>query len=183
VSAVHVTLVFEPYLWSYGFVSKLRFLVLPCQSSFLRFGLGPLIPCVGAVDFALSPNYFLFPVFSVSSGAPGKASTWRRKCPASKLTESSNSMRQDSGSPPRLNFVELVLLPPSRLFGFSAPMLWCCFLFALSGLFYSGARSRAVFLIGLQSSLWPLLLSVLAPSGVGLALDSHTISCPLLLPC
>jgi hypothetical protein len=62
-------LVFELDLWSDDFVSKLRFLVLPCRSSFLQFSLGSLISCVGAVDFALSLNYFLFPVFSVSSGA------------------------------------------------------------------------------------------------------------------
>jgi hypothetical protein len=64
-----LSLSFELDLWSYDFVSKLRFSVIPCQSSFLRFGLGPLILCVGAVDFALSLNYFLFPVSSVSSGA------------------------------------------------------------------------------------------------------------------
>jgi hypothetical protein len=72
-----------------------------------------------------------FPSFKWS--LPGRLLPWRRKRPASKLTEISNSLRQDSGSPPRLNFVELGLLPlksplwvfhPLALVLFSVHPLW-----------------------------------------------------------
>jgi hypothetical protein len=45
-------LVFWLDLWSYGFISKLRFSVLSCYLSFLRFVLGSSIPCAGTLDFA-----------------------------------------------------------------------------------------------------------------------------------
>jgi hypothetical protein len=75
------------------------------------------------VDFALSPNYFLFLVFPVSSGAsregfyPGGASARPANSPRSQ-----NSLRQDSGSPPRLSFVELGLLPPKSPLWFFRPL-------------------------------------------------------------
>jgi hypothetical protein len=58
-------LIFGLDLWSYGFISELRFLVLSCYVSFLRFILGSLIPCAGNLDFATASYAGFGQVFSV----------------------------------------------------------------------------------------------------------------------
>jgi hypothetical protein len=125
----------------------------------------PVRRCCGFCSVA---ELFSFPSFlSFKRSLPGRLLPWRCKRPASKSTEGSNRLRRDLGFLPRLNFVELGLLLPKSPLWFFRPKLRCCFLFALSGLFCSGARTRAVFFAGLQSSLGSLLLSVLAPGDAG----------------
>jgi hypothetical protein len=62
-------LIFGLDLWSYGFISELRFLVLSCYVSFLRFVLGSLIPCAGTLDFATASYTGFIQVFSVAPPA------------------------------------------------------------------------------------------------------------------
>jgi hypothetical protein len=62
-------LVFGLDLWSYGFVSKLRFSALSCYVSFLRFVLGSLIPCAGTLDFAAASYAGFGQVFSIAPPA------------------------------------------------------------------------------------------------------------------
>jgi hypothetical protein len=85
----------------------------------------PVCRCCGFCSVA---GLFSFPGFlSFKRSLPGRLLPWWHKRSASKPTESSNSLRQDLGFPPRLNFVELgLLLPKSPLWFFlpQAPVLF-----------------------------------------------------------
>jgi hypothetical protein len=73
--------------------------------------------------FCSVTELFSFPSFlSFKRSLPGRLLPWRRKRPANKHTKNSNSLCQDSGSPPRLNFVELGLLPPKSPLWFFRPV-------------------------------------------------------------
>jgi hypothetical protein len=116
---------------------------------------------------------------------PGKASTWRRKCPASKLTESSNSMRQDSGSPPRLNFVELVLLPPKSPLWFFRPH--ALVLFSVRPLRFILQWSALMCYVPHRSSVFTLAFASLGAgtrrswSGLGFSYDFLSAASPVLI--